>query len=137
MTVHDLPTLNAILNATSAVLLATGYVLIRQRKREAHRKVMLTAFATSVAFLISYIVYHVQVGSVPFPKQGAIRTLYFTILLTHTALAATVPVLAIVTLRRALAARFDKHRKIAKWTLPIWLYVSVTGVVVYLMLYHL
>jgi uncharacterized membrane protein YozB (DUF420 family) len=137
MTVHDLPTLNAILNATSAVLLATGFVLIRQRKREAHRKVMLTAFATSVAFLISYIVYHVQVGSVPFPKQGAIRTLYFTILLTHTALAATVPVLAIVTLRRALAARFDKHRKIAKWTLPIWLYVSVTGVVVYLMLYHL
>jgi len=137
MTVHDLPTLNAILNATSAVLLATGFVLIRQRKREAHRKVMLTAFATSVAFLISYIVYHVQVGSVPFPKQGAIRTLYFTILLTHTALAATVPVLAIVTLRRALAGRFDKHRKIAKWTLPIWLYVSVTGVVVYLMLYHL
>src|SRR5258708_9063097 len=126
MTVHDLPTLNAILNATSAVLLATGYVLIRQRKREAHRKVMLTAFATSVAFLISYIVYHVQVGSVPFPKQGAIRTLYFTILLTHTALAATVPVLAIVTLRRALAGRFDKHRKIAKWPLPIWLYARVT-----------
>ena len=137
MTVHDLPALNATLNAAAAVLLVTGYLLIRQRRREAHRKVMLTAFATSVAFLISYIVYHAQVGSVPFQKQGAIRTLYFSILLTHTILAATVPVLAIITLRHALAARFDKHRRIAKWTLPIWLYVSVTGVVVYVMLYHL
>jgi len=97
---------------------------------------MLAAFATSSLFLICYIVYHAQVGSVHFPKTGAIRTVYYTILITHTTLALTVPVLAIITLRRGLTGRFDKHRQIARWTLPIWLYVSITGVVVYLMLYH-
>ena len=137
MTVHDLPSVNAALNATAAVLLVWGYTLIRLRRIQTHRKVMLAAFVTSSIFLVCYIVYHVQVGSVHFPKTGAIRTVYFSILGTHTLLAATVPVLAIITLSRGLGGRFDKHRKIARWTLPIWLYVSVTGVVVYLMLYHL
>ncbi len=137
MTVHDLPSINAALNATAALLLIWGYMLIRRKRIHAHRKVMLAAFATSSLFLICYIVYHAQVGSVHFPKTGAIRTVYFTILITHTMLAATVPILAIITLRRGLTGRIDKHRKIARWTLPIWLYVSVTGVVVYLMLYHL
>ncbi len=137
MHVRDLATVNAILNGTSAVLLMIGYVLIRQRKIAQHRAVMLTAFATSVLFLISYLVYHAQVGSVPFQKHGPIRAVYFGILITHTVLAAAVPVLAIITLNRALKARFDKHRKIARWTFPIWLYVSVTGVVVYVMLYKL
>jgi uncharacterized membrane protein YozB (DUF420 family) len=137
MHVRDLATVNATLNAISAVLLVIGYVLIRQRRIAQHRAAMLTAFATSTAFLICYLVYHAQVGSVPFQKHGPIRALYFTILITHTILAATVPVLAIITLNRALKARFDKHRKIARWTFPIWLYVSVTGVVVYVMLYKL
>jgi protein SCO1/2/putative membrane protein len=128
---------NAVLNATSAVLLVWGYTLIRRKRIQQHRKVMQTAFVVSCLFLVCYLVYHYQVGSVRFPKTGAIRTLYLSILGTHTLLAAAVPVLAIVTLRRGLAARFDKHRRIARWTLPIWLYVSVTGVVVYLMLYHL
>jgi len=132
-----LPSVNAVLNATAAVLLVWGYTLIRRKQIQAHRKVMTTAFVTSCLFLVCYIVYHVQVGSVRFPKTGAIRTVYLSILGTHTVLAATVPVLAIVTLRRGLAARYDKHRKIARWTLPIWLYVSVTGVVVYVMLYHM
>ena len=132
-----LPTVNATLNAISAVLLVWGYLLIRRKRIDAHRRVMKTAFVTPCLFLVCYLVYHAQVGSVPFAKTGAIRTVYFSILLTHTVLAATVPVLAIITLRRGLAARYDKHRKIARWTLPIWLYVSVTGVVVYVMLYHL
>jgi len=137
MSVHDLPTVNAALNATAAVLLVWGYLLIRRKRVQMHRKVMLTAFATSSLFLICYIVYHAQVGSVRFPGTGAIRTVYLSILGTHTLLAATVPVLAVITLNRGLRGRFDKHRKIARWTLPIWLYVSVTGVVVYLMLYHM
>jgi len=98
---------------------------------------MLTAFGVSCAFLLCYLIYHYQVGSVRFPKTGLIRTAYLSILATHTVLAAVVPVLAIITLRRGLAARFDRHRRIARWTFPIWLYVSVTGVIVYLMLYHL
>jgi uncharacterized membrane protein YozB (DUF420 family) len=132
-----LPTVNAVLNATAAVLLVWGYTLIRRKRIAQHRKVMQTAFVVSCLFLVCYLVYHYQVGSVRFPKTGAIRTLYLSILGTHTILAAAVPVLAIVTLRRGLSARYDKHRRIARWTLPIWLYVSVTGVVVYLMLYHL
>lgn len=131
-----LPTVNATLNALSAVLLVWGYVLIRNKRIDQHRRVMKTAFVTSCLFLVCYLIYHAQVGSVKFQHPGAIRTVYLTILFTHTALAATVPVLAIITLRRGLAARYDKHRKIARWTLPIWLYVSVTGVVVYMMLYH-
>jgi uncharacterized membrane protein YozB (DUF420 family) len=128
---------NAVLNATAAVLLVWGYTLIRRRRIAQHRKVMQTAFVVSCLFLVCYLVYHYQVGSVRFPKTGAIKTLYLSILGTHTLLAAAVPVLAIITLRRGLSARYDKHRRIARWTLPIWLYVSVTGVVVYLMLYHL
>ena len=136
MTVHDLPKLNALLNASAAVLLVWAYALIRKGRREAHRKVMLTAFGVSVAFLISYLIYHAQVGSVRYPHGGPIRTIYLSILFTHTVLAAAVPILAILTLRRALRGKFDRHKRIARWTLPIWLYVSVTGVVVYLMLYQ-
>lgn len=133
-----LPSINAFLNALSAVLLVWGYLLIRRKQIARHQLVMKTAFATSCLFLVCYLVYHAQVGSVPFHHEGSmLRTLYLGILLTHTVLAAAVPVLAIVTLRRGLAARYDKHRQIARWTLPIWLYVSVTGVVVYVMLYHI
>ena len=132
-----LPTVNATLNAIAAVLLIWGFTLIRRKRIEQHRRVMQTAFVTSCLFLVCYLVYHSQVGSVRFHGAGAIRAVYFSILITHTVLAATVPVLAIVTLRRGLAERYDQHRKIARWTLPIWLYVSVTGVVVYVMLYHL
>lgn len=132
-----LPTVNAVLNATAAVLLVWGYTLIRRKQIANHRRVMKTAFVTSCLFLVCYLVYHAQVGSVRFTGTGAIRTVYLSILGTHTVLAACVPVLAIITLRRGLSARYDKHRRIARWTLPIWLYVSITGVVVYLMLYHL
>jgi protein SCO1/2/putative membrane protein len=132
-----LPSINAALNATAAVLLVWGYTLIRRKQIQRHRKVMTAAFVTSCLFLVCYIVYHIQVGSVRFQHTGALRTVYLSILTTHTILAAIVPVLAIITLRRGLAARYDKHRQIARWTLPIWLYVSVTGVVVYVMLYHL
>jgi uncharacterized membrane protein YozB (DUF420 family) len=135
--IHDLPAINAVLNATAAVLLVSGYILIRRHRIQAHKRVMLAAFATSCAFLTCYLIYHAHVGSVRFPHTGALRTIYLSILVTHTTLAATVPVLAIITLSRALRARFDKHRAIARWTLPIWLYVSVTGVVVYLMLYKM
>jgi uncharacterized membrane protein YozB (DUF420 family) len=134
--IHILPTVNATLNATAAVLLLTGYSLIRRKRIQAHKRVMLTAFGVSIAFLICYVVYHAQVGSVPYQKTGALRVIYFSILITHTTLAATVPVLAIITLRRALRGDFIRHRKIARWTFPIWLYVSVTGVIVYLMLYR-
>jgi putative membrane protein len=128
---------NAALNATSAILLIWGYTLIRRKQIHTHRKVMTAAFATSCLFLLSYLAYHAQVGSVRFQKTGAIRSVYLSILVTHTVLAAAVPVLAIITLQRGRAARYDRHRAIARWTLPIWLYVSVTGVVVYAMLYHL
>jgi protein SCO1/2/putative membrane protein len=132
-----LPSVNAVLNATAAVLLIWGYTLIRRKRFAQHRRVMQTAFVVSCLFLVCYLVYHYQVGSVRFPKTGVLKTIYLSILGTHTILAAAVPVLAIITLRRGLSARYDKHRRIARWTLPIWLYVSVTGVVVYLMLYHL
>ncbi len=137
LTLADLPSLNAALNATSAVLLLVGWVLILRRKIDAHRRAMLSAFGCSIVFLVSYLVYHFQVGSVKFQGTGTVRTVYFAVLLTHTVLAAAVPFLAVVTLSRALARRFDRHKKIARWTLPIWLYVSVTGVVVYWMLYQM
>ena len=137
MTVSDLPALNATLNATSAVLLTTGWILIRRGRIAQHRAVMIAAVCTSALFLISYLVYHAQVGSVRFTKQGPIRAVYFTILLTHTVLAAAIVPLVLVTLTRALRARYERHRRIARWTMPIWLYVSVTGVVVYLMLYQM
>lgn len=136
MSVHDLPAVNASLNALSGVLLLCGYTLMRLRRIELHRKFMIAAFVTSSLFLICYIVYHLQVGSVRFPRQGFVRPLYFTILITHVALAATVPPLAIVTLSRGLKGRYPQHRKIARWTFPIWLYVSVTGVLVYVLLYQ-
>ena len=137
MTVRDLPAVNATLNGTAAVLLLWGRWLITQRRIQDHKRVMIATFTVSIAFLISYLIYHAQVGSVPFQKQGPIRLVYFTILLTHTLLAATVPVLAIVSLRRGLRGDYGRHRAIARWTFPIWLYVSITGVVVYLMLYQL
>lgn len=137
MTVRDLPTLNAALNATSAALLLLGYVLIRRGKREAHRRAMLGAVSCSALFLVSYLVYHAQVGSVRFQGQGWIRTLYFTILLTHTVLAAAIVPLVLLTLTRALQQRFDRHRRLARITFPLWAYVSVTGVVIYWMLYRL
>ena len=132
-----LPAVNAALNATSTVLLFVGWLFIRQRDMRRHRVCMLTAFATSALFLVSYLVYHAKVGSVPFPGQGVVRVVYFTILITHILLAATILPLALVTLSRGLAGRFDRHRAIARWTFPIWLYVSVTGVVIYVMLYRL
>ena len=137
MQLTDLPALNAVLNSTAAVLLVTGWLLIRRKRIDAHRRVMIAAFGVSTLFLISYLVYHFNVGSVRFQKDGTIRTVYLTILGTHTVLAAAVPVLAIITLSRGLKGRYDRHRSIARWTLPIWLYVSVTGVVVYWMLYRL
>ena len=137
MTVRDLPTLNAALNATSAILLFAGYVLIRRGRQEAHRRAMLAAVTCSALFLVSYLAYHAQVGSVRFQGQGWIRTVYFTILLTHTVLAAAIVPLVLVTLVRGLQQRFDKHRRIARVTFPLWAYVSVTGVVIYVMLYRL
>jgi putative membrane protein len=136
MTVHDLPAVNATLNAIAGVLLCVAYVLIRQRRIDAHRRTMIAAFVTSSLFLIFYIVYHAQVGSVRFTRQGFVRPLYFSILITHVTLAAAVLPLAIITLSRGLKARFTQHRAIARWTLPIWLYVSVTGVLVYVLLYQ-
>jgi putative membrane protein len=136
MTIHDLPAVNATLNALSSVLLVAGYVLIRLRRIEQHRRVMIAAFITSSLFLVCYVVYHAQVGSVRFTRHGFVRPLYFTILITHVTLAAVVLPLAIVTLSRGLGARYVQHRVIARWTLPIWLYVSVTGVLVYVLLYQ-
>jgi uncharacterized membrane protein YozB (DUF420 family) len=135
--VSDLPLVNASLNAIATVLLIFGYVCIRRRRIAAHRAAMVAAFATSVLFLISYLIYHAHVGSRPFPGQGNIRVIYFVILITHIVLAATIPPLAGVTLWRAYRRRFDRHMKIARWTLPLWLYVSITGIVVYWMLYQL
>ena len=136
MTVHDLPAVNASLNALSGILLLCGYFMIRTRRIAQHRACMIAAFVASSVFLICYVVYHAQVGSVRFTRQGFVRPLYFTILITHVTLAAAVLPLAIVTLSRGLKARYAQHRRIARWTFPIWLYVSVTGVVVYLMLYQ-
>ncbi len=136
MTIHSLPAVNASLNALSGVLLVIGFTLIHNKRIEAHRRVMIAAFATSSLFLICYVVYHAQVGSVPFTRQGFVRPLYFTILITHVALAFAVVPLAIITLSNGLRGRYPQHRRIAKWTLPIWFYVSVTGVLVYVLLYQ-
>ena len=127
ISVRDLPAVNATLNATAAVLLVWGYILIRRRSIAAHRKVMLAAFATSSVFLACYLIYHYNVGSVRFARTGGIRTFYLSLLASHTVLAAAVPPLAIITLSRGLRERFDKHRKIARWTLPVWLYVSAVS----------
>jgi uncharacterized membrane protein YozB (DUF420 family) len=137
LSVADLPTVNAALNASSAVLLASGYRFIRRRQITAHKRCMLAACATSVLFLLSYLTYHYHVGSVPFRGLGWVRPLYFTILISHSILAAAIVPLAISTLLRALKGNFTQHVRIARWTLPIWFYVSVTGVIIYVMLYQL
>ena len=136
MSLHDLPALNATLNGMAGILLLIGFLLIRSRHITLHRRFMIGAFIMSALFLVSYVVYHAQVGSVRFTRQGFVRPLYFTILITHVTLAAAVLPLAIVTLTRGLNGRFQAHRTIARWTLPIWLYVSVTGVLVYVLLYQ-
>ena len=137
MTIADLPALNATLNGTCALLLTIGYVLIRRGRVQQHRRVMIAAFVTSTLFLISYLIYHANIGSKPFPGTGAIRTVYLTILVSHILLAMLIVPMALITLSRGLRERFDRHVAIARWTLPIWLYVSVTGVIVYVMLYKL
>ncbi len=133
-----MPALNASLNGLATVLLLVAYGLILRKKIELHRRFMLTAFGTSILFLISYVIYHVARAGIAtkFAGEGWVRPVYHTMLATHVVLAAVLPVLAIITLRRGLARRYDRHRRIARWTLPIWLYVSVTGVLVYFMLYH-
>ena len=128
---------NAILNGTSAVLLLSGYAAIRAGKIAVHKRFMISAFGVSTAFLVSYLIYHYRVGHVVFHGQGWIRPVYFTILISHTILAIAIVPMIVVTLRRAWLERFDKHKLIARWTLPLWLYVSVTGVVVYLMVYQI
>jgi uncharacterized membrane protein YozB (DUF420 family) len=137
MDVADLPALNAVLNGTAAAFLAAGYVLIRRGRIEQHKRCMLAALGTSAVFLMSYVIYHFNAGSRPFPGQGATRILYFGILITHVVLAAAILPLALVTAARGLSGRYERHVRIARWTLPLWLYVSVTGVVIYLMLYQL
>jgi uncharacterized membrane protein YozB (DUF420 family) len=137
MSVTDLPALNATLNAISFGFLVTGYYFIRRGQRTRHRNCMVAALVASALFLTSYVIYHLNVGSVPFQKTGWIRTVYFTVLIPHVILAAAIVPLVLITVSRALSRRYDKHRRIARWTLPLWLYVSVTGVIVYLMLYQM
>jgi uncharacterized membrane protein YozB (DUF420 family) len=129
--------LNASLNGISGVLLAGGYAAIRAGKRDVHKRFMISAFAVSTVFLISYVVYHIRVGHVPFQGQGWVRPVYFALLISHTILAIVIVPLILITLRRAWMEKFDKHRAIARWTLPLWFYVCVTGVIVYLMLYQI
>jgi len=135
--VSALPSLNAVLNTTSACLLVAGWLLIRRGRRDAHRRVMIAAFASSSLFLLGYLVYHAQVGSVRFTGQGPLRTLYFALLLSHTVLAALIVPMVLVTLSRGLRGRVEAHRRLARYTLPLWLWVSVSGVAVYWMLYRL
>ena len=137
MEIADLPALNASLNALASVFLVTGYVLIRSGRRDAHKRCMLAALTTSALFLTSYVIYHANAGSVPFPGKGIIRIVYFAVLIPHVILAVTILPLALVTAARGLRGDYGRHVRIARWTLPLWLYVSVTGVIVYLMLYRL
>lgn len=143
MSIHDLPHVNASLNGLATLLLAAGFVFIKRRNVAAHRACMLAAFGTSVLFLASYLTYHTArqmkegVGHTKFAGEGAAAAVYYTLLISHIVLAAAVPVLAILTLRYAFRGDLPRHRRIARWTWPIWMYVSVTGVLVYLMLYHL
>jgi len=137
MEIADLPALNASLNALASVFLVVGYLLIRRGRRDAHKRSMLLALTTSALFLVSYVTYHANAGSVPFRGTGVIRIVYFAILIPHIILAATILPLALVTAARGLRGDYRRHVRIARWTLPLWLYVSVTGVIVYLMLYRL
>ena len=133
--IEDLATVNAALNGSAAVFLVAGYLFIRNGWRHAHERCMLGALATSALFLVSYVVYHLNIGSKPFQGEGLIRLVYFAILITHVVLAAVIVPLALVTASRAFKERFEEHVRIARWTFPVWLYVSVTGVVIYFMLY--
>jgi len=137
LTISDLPALNATLNGIAAILLVTGYLFIKQGRRRQHQWCMLGALTTSALFLVSYVTYHLHAGSRPFPGQGPIRVVYFAILITHVILAAVIVPLALLTAVRGLKSQFEKHVRIARWTFPVWLYVSVTGVVIYLMLYEI
>ena len=137
MTVTDLPALNATLNAISFVFLLSGYVFIRRGQWQKHRLCMIGALVMSALFLTSYVIYHLNVGSVPFRRTGWIRTVYFAVLIPHVILAAAIVPLVLITVSRALSKRFDRHRVIARWTLPLWMYVSITGVIVYVMLYQM
>lgn len=137
MEIADLPALNATLNGVASAFLVAGYALIRRRRRDAHRLCMLSALTTSALFLISYVIYHANAGSVRFQGTGVMRAVYFAVLVPHIILAATILPLALITTARGLRGDFGRHVRIARWTLPIWLYVSVTGVIVYVMLYHL
>ena len=137
MGLADLPAVNACLNATSALFLAAGYFFIRRKNKIAHRNCMVSAFATSTIFLACYLIYHFNAGATRFKGEGWIRPVYFTILISHTILAVVIVPLVLITLHRAIKERFELHKQIARWTWPIWMYVSVTGVVIYLLLYHL
>jgi len=137
MQIADLPALNATLNGLAAIFLTVGYLQIRRGHRDLHKRCMLAALTTSALFLVSYVVYHLNTGSRPFAGQGAIRVVYFTILITHVMLAAAILPLALITASRGLKGQYGRHVRIARWTLPIWMYVSVTGVVIYLMLYRM
>jgi putative membrane protein len=137
MAISDLPALNATLNGIAGGLLAVGYYFIRRKRIAAHRACMLSAYAASTLFLVSYVIYHAHVGSRPFPRQGGVRLLYFAILITHIVSAAAIVPMALITVRRGLKLDVARHRRIARWTWPIWMYVSVTGVIIYLMLYKL
>ena len=137
MQISDLPAVNAVLNGTAAAFLVAGYILIRSGRQESHKRCMLAAIATSTLFLIFYVIYHANVGSRPFPGQGPVRVLYFAILISHVVLTVTILPLALITAARGLKGQYGRHVRIARWTLPLWLYVSVTGVVIYLMLYQL
>jgi len=135
--IADLPLVNASLNGIAALFLVTGFVLIKRGRRDLHKRCMLGALTTSTLFLISYVIYHANAGSRPFPGTGAVRAVYFGILITHVTLAAVILPLALVTTAHGLGARYGKHVRVARWTLPIWLYVSVTGVIIYVMLYRI
>ncbi len=132
-----LATINAALNLTSATLLTIGYVNIKRGRQETHRKFMLAALTSSALFLVSYLIYHYAVGSVPYPRQDWTRPVYFAILIPHVLLAALMVPFILVAVRHALKQRFEKHRRIMRWIWPVWMFVSVSGIVVYLMLYHL
>lgn len=135
--IENLPALNATLNGIATILLVTGYIFIRRGNMRIHKRIMISAFIVSALFLVSYLVYHAEAGSRPFTGTGIIRPVYFTILISHIILAAGIVPLVVITLMRGLRARYNKHKQIARWTLPIWLYVSITGVIIYFMLYHL
>lgn len=137
MSISDLPTLNACLNTVATAFLLAGFVFIKRQRVLAHRAAMVGALAASALFLVSYVIYHANVGSRPFTGTGAIRVVYFTVLITHVILAAAIVPMVLITVSRALSGRFDRHRRIARWTWPLWMYVSVTGVVVYVMLYRM